>query len=354
MTVPGLLTFALIVNALVFCVIPLLSRRGIFFAVTVPQDFRKQAPARATLLRYRTIVLVGSAAALVMVQVASVSVPRAAVLAVVIQSLVGTAAWVWAHRTIQPYAVASSAVRVASLAPRDTSYPGGAIAIASPFLILGAAAFFLYANWDVIPDAIPTHWNASGEPDRWRTKTVRSVFGTLAFGAALVSAMQIQTWFVLRRTRQIAATGVAADAEWQFKRRTATYSVLSSFIVTVMVSYFATRGVVAVDGNLGWGIWLVLGVIIVFSLGFTAWMMFAGQGGQRRVPIDEGAPVLGDASPDRAWKAGIFYFNPDDPAIFVEKRMGLGWTMNFGNKWAWLFMFAALGVPFLVMLLMRS
>ena len=28
---------------------------------------------------------------------------------------------------------------------------------------------------------------------------------------------------------------------------------------------------------------------------------------------------------------GIIYWNPDDKRIFVKKRWGIGWTINFGN-----------------------
>jgi uncharacterized membrane protein len=38
--------------------------------------------------------------------------------------------------------------------------------------------------------------------------------------------------------------------------------------------------------------------------------------------------------PDDAWK-GIFYSNPDDPALLVPKRFGIGYTLNFGNPWSW-------------------
>jgi Family of unknown function (DUF5808) len=49
-------------------------------------------------------------------------------------------------------------------------------------------------------------------------------------------------------------------------------------------------------------------------------------------------PILArrdDRTPDRCWKAGIFYVNPADPALFVEKRHGIGYTLNFGNPWSW-------------------
>ena len=40
-----------------------------------------------------------------------------------------------------------------------------------------------------------------------------------------------------------------------------------------------------------------------------------------------------DRERDACWKWGVFYFNPDDPSILVEKRSGLGYTLNFGTLW---------------------
>jgi len=45
---------------------------------------------------------------------------------------------------------------------------------------------------------------------------------------------------------------------------------------------------------------------------------------------------------DRYWYAGFFYNNPDDPAMFVPKRFGLGWTLNFGHPRARLFLITVL------------
>jgi uncharacterized membrane protein len=47
----------------------------------------------------------------------------------------------------------------------------------------------------------------------------------------------------------------------------------------------------------------------------------------------------GDRTDDTRWKLGLFYYNPDDPALFVEKRFGLGHTVNLANRWAWLVLF---------------
>jgi uncharacterized membrane protein len=53
-----------------------------------------------------------------------------------------------------------------------------------------------------------------------------------------------------------------------------------------------------------------------------------------------------DATPDHAWKVGgLVYFNPLDPAIWVENRVGLGYTLNLGNPRAWLLIIGMMLAP---------
>jgi uncharacterized membrane protein len=54
---------------------------------------------------------------------------------------------------------------------------------------------------------------------------------------------------------------------------------------------------------------------------------------------------------DQYWSGGFFYNNPDDPAVFVPKRFGLGWTLNFGHPQARLFLIGILLLPLVVTLL---
>ena len=50
------------------------------------------------------------------------------------------------------------------------------------------------------------------------------------------------------------------------------------------------------------------------------------------------------------WKLGIFYYNPDNPSEFVDKRSGIGGTVNFGSKLGRR-MFLILLVPLVIILL---
>jgi uncharacterized membrane protein len=54
---------------------------------------------------------------------------------------------------------------------------------------------------------------------------------------------------------------------------------------------------------------------------------------------------------ERYWSGGIFYNNPDDPAVFVPKRFGLGWTVNFGHPQGKLLLIGILLLPLVLALL---
>jgi uncharacterized membrane protein len=52
-----------------------------------------------------------------------------------------------------------------------------------------------------------------------------------------------------------------------------------------------------------------------------------------------------DATPDDCWKGGAIYYNPSDSALMVEKRSGIGYTLNFGNRLAWVILAFILLLP---------
>lgn len=43
-----------------------------------------------------------------------------------------------------------------------------------------------------------------------------------------------------------------------------------------------------------------------------------------------------DKQNQKLWKWGIIYVNPNDPLMWVEKRNGLGWTLNFAHSKSYL------------------
>ena len=44
--------------------------------------------------------------------------------------------------------------------------------------------------------------------------------------------------------------------------------------------------------------------------------------------------VMSDRNPQH-WKLLIFYYNPENPRLFVNKRTGIPLTLNFARPMAW-------------------
>ena len=68
-----------------------------------------------------------------------------------------------------------------------------------------------------------------------------------------------------------------------------------------------------------WGL-LIVGILVLF---------WHPQRSRTRAstPADRQSTGIIFRDDDRYWRGGFFYNNPDDPAVFVPKRFGLGWVL---------------------------
>ena len=149
-----------------------------------------------------------------------------------------------------------------------------------------------------------------------------------------------------RRTRQIAVDGPAAAAEQRFRRVNVLVLVLVAYAVAIQLSATTVESVPAIGDTLSGRVGFVLLPLMLFNFGVTFWMFRVGQGGQRAVAPAARQEVHGDATPDHAWKVGgLLYFNPRDPAMWVENRVGVGYTLNMGNWRAWLLIIGIMLAP---------
>jgi len=329
-SVPWPILLILMVHAVIFHVMPRLSRPDILFSVTVSEAFAAGA-GRALVSRYRIIVWISAASALAVSLLLPALLPGAgrngflSIGAVCANAIVAANAWYWAHRKARVYAVAPSAVRVASLVPRDTSLPGGALVALGPFAILLATALLVAAL-----DGPATNKS----------------FRLLAFGGVYAAMMLTLAVTMARRSRQVAVDGPAAAAEQRFRRVNAFVLVLVAYAAAILLSATTVQSITAFGNAVSGRGWFLVMPMMLFNFGVMFWMIRVGQGGQRAVAPAARQEVHGDATPDHAWKlGGLVYYNPRDPAIWVEARVGLGYTLNMGNKRALLLIAAMMLAP---------
>src|SRR5690625_7482129 len=76
-------------------------------------------------------------------------------------------------------------------------------------------------------------------------------------------------------------------------------------------------------------LWIVPSVLtLLMIIGAIILSFTTGQGGARIQSSTDKAGHVMERDDDQYWKLGQFYFNKDDPSIFLEKRFGVGWKIG--------------------------
>jgi uncharacterized membrane protein len=326
------IAIALLVGALQYSM-PQLSRRDIFFSVTVAPEFRSTLQAHVILAGYRRGIVIVTTLALALIVVATqLRTPLAGAGVLMLELFVDAPIFIVAHRKTEAFASAASSVREASLQARVTM-PGLTPLLLGPYLMLACAVLVTRAYWSEIPDPMPVHWDLAGNPNGWMPKTWQLYAGLTAGEFVLCLMLTFAIVGMLYFSRQIAASGARAREESRF-RWIGVAALLAGSYLSAALGFLPLSPRATFSFG---GVTFLLAVMIVGSIE----LMRRGQGGARIAPA-AAEPIISDRTPDACWKWGAIYYNPDDPALIVEKRFGIGWTLNFAHRGAWIFMGLAL------------
>ncbi len=286
--------------------LPHYSPRRYFFAITVAPEFLTTEIARRSLRRYHWSV----AASVILAALAS-SFPLAPVLPI----LIGFAAFLRERSVVRRYAAPLPAVREAALSPEGDHLPGWFALALLPFAVPLTAAAFLRAHWEEIPARFPVHWGANGEPNRWVDKSVQAVYGPLLFSAAIMLVILLLTitmYYGARRGPQ--RTGVLK------------LMVGVTYVMALVFSGTALLPILKVP-------------LVVFLIPAPVFVIIALVWSFRMVRTQSA-----EETADECWHLGSFYYNPQDAAVFVQKRIGFGYTFNFGNRLTWVILGSLMAV----------
>jgi len=330
--------------------LPRLSRRELFFAVTVRADFAESETGQAILRGYgKRVVLVTLVAAMLAIGGAVSARLWLALLAPLLQVAGCFWAFLGARAGTMGHAVQPTTLREAQLAPRQMSVPGGWAVQFAPFAILGAAAVVLHWNWQRIPAHFPVHWGIDGRPNGWSTRVPAGVYGPLLLGAACLALLLLLTWGIVAWTRKVHASGAAAATELVRERRYLLVLVFTEYVVALITSWTALLPLrPQPESSPSAAVPLGLLSILLFAL----LLLFLAHRPPEPLPA-EGAPTVGDRTEDRYWKAGMVYINRSDPALLVERRFGVGYTLNMGHWISWMILAALVLLPLAALLLVK-
>jgi uncharacterized membrane protein len=310
-TIQWTMLMPLLVGGAALWFAPNLAPRGVLFAVPVDPEMRSGAVGRRAIREYRWAIAIALAIAVGLTTLSRAESTRGWMAGWGIVLITGLAAHYRQYRRFRPFAVQPSLAGAITFSPGEGLPVWVWTCLAVSLLLLAGTAFYLNANWDQIPDRWARHWDIQGRPNGWSKRTVKGVYGPLMIGAAAIALMAgiiAVTWFGARQR--------------QAREQTIKIMAVSAVLQAVVFSGVALMPVLA-NGPPSPGF---LAAVLLTPLLIILWSVKARG--------DAGAEPV-EPTPNERWHWGVIYYNPDDAAIFVEKRDGFGYTVNFGNRLAW-------------------
>ncbi|MGV0430069.1 DUF5808 domain-containing protein [Corynebacterium tuberculostearicum] len=209
------------------------------------------------------------------------------------------------------------------------------VTMLSSLLCIAAGAIIVASHWSAIPDPVPVHWNGSMEADNWSDKSIGSVFFSSFAALALLGLFAISCSF-------IAHSEVSPRSERNIKARVRNEANLALTntgmgVLTLLIS--AGMAFTQVTGPIphyqrfnGAAIITMLILSIGGSIGLVVFLLHK----QSRLSEQLRGihfPDEDKESPDNdhLYKWGVMYYNPEDPAVLVDKRFGTGMSFNFAR-----------------------
>lgn len=225
-----------------------------------------------------------------------------------------------------------------------------------PIIITIGTFAYTATQYPNLPDLIPTHWGIDGKPDAFSQKTPFSV-------VALPLILLIMQGMMLGINELTKKSGIRINAtnkkksraqQLSFRKYTSWFLFATVLLMTILFTFFQLSTIHANLGNPALLLALPLGFLIITFILTGIYAFRVGQGGSRlEVNIaDEEVEGITNYDDDQFWKAGIFYINKNDPSIFVEKRFGVGWTLNLGQPLGYIVIFGPIFVILIISFLL--
>lgn len=186
-----------------------------------------------------------------------------------------------------------------------------------------------------LPASIPMSFDLSGNIVVYTEKTMLSVLRFPAISLFLLIVL-LGIFFIIKTSKQQLSVQTPKKSIIQdmlFRKRWMMFFTIFTPLMIIYNIILSLQYLLVININ-GW-LFLIVSLVmpILIVVGVLILALYTGQSGSRiNVNIKERKTKTIATDDNKYWKLGLFYFNPQDPSIFLEKRMGIGWTINFGSS----------------------
>lgn len=190
-----------------------------------------------------------------------------------------------------------------------------------------------FVFYDKLPMKIPVHWDLNGNVNRWINKSYLSVL-QMSIVELFMTAFMFGTYKIIGRSKQEINPENAEVSKEQtrlFRYSWSIFVLVMAVFTNLIFTYvqFIILGIIKMNNTF---IFVIMGVIMIYTLISVVISIKIGQGGSKiKVNVKSDENIYSNRNDDKYWKLGSYYYNPDDPSLFVEKRVGIGWDFNYAR-----------------------
>lgn len=194
-----------------------------------------------------------------------------------------------------------------------------------------------FVFYDRIPDHIPIQYDGQFKVSRSISKNIGGVLALPVIQLLMIPVLNYSHYAIIKSKQKLSPLDPIAASEKSRRFREAwSNATFALTIGTQLLMSFIFLYSLFANGAMPWLLTVITIGFTLFSLAVPLYLTVKyGQAGEKLLREEE--QYYMDPEEESHWKYGVFYFNKEDPSVFVEKRFGIGTTLNHANWKAWLF-----------------
>jgi uncharacterized membrane protein len=193
-----------------------------------------------------------------------------------------------------------------------------------------------FAFYDRIPAEIPINWNSQFEVNETISKSIWSILALPGLQVLMIPVFNYSNHAIVRSKQRLSTLDPkkASEKSRRFREAWSNFTFAMTLGTQLLISFLFLFSLFS-QGRFTWMLIVAIVLFLVLALGGTLYLTLKyGQAGEKLLNEEERYYV--DPDEESHWKLGIIYFNKEDPSVFVEKRFGIGATLNLARWQSWL------------------
>lgn len=186
--------------------------------------------------------------------------------------------------------------------------------------------------YEKLPQLIPVHYNLAGVADRMVEKGSTAAYMNL-ISIPVMLALMVSFFIFINKVAINSKSDLFSgkikgtiEKKLLFKK----YISIINWILALETLIIMAIPQFCILFDLNTKIMVIPMVILFLSIiGFMVFSYYFGQGGRNIKTLEEGEENYRDD--DDRYILGSLYYNKKDPSLMVEKRIGVGWTVNLAH-----------------------